>query len=388
MIAKIAVSAATFAIDKPYSYAVPETMALQPGMRVMVPFGRSNRRSEGVVLAVEDGSQEKLKAVDRCLDEAPVLSPHMLRLAAFMRERYFCTLYDAVRTMLPAGLWFQSKDSFALTEDRAWQDSKPRQADALKLLKLLLSLGGQADGSVLREAVPDEEAFEKAVSYLIRKKWITAQRDFSRRLGDKTEKIATLIASPEEALEYAAGRPKSAAMQRSVLELMCSVGSAAVKEICYFTGAKPATVNRLADLGYLELSERPVLRCRQIKPAAVIAVDALAAREAHRLCRSIQITDAGITPGSGVGNARRALNEASLGVRVIAIGVPTVIDARTLIADLGGGDGELPPEAGGMIVTPRDIDKNVRDVAKLIAYSLNLALHEGLSLADIDMFLS
>ena len=269
MIAKIAVSAATFAIDKPYSYGIPQGMNLQPGMRVMVPFGRSNRRTEGVVLAVEAGGDQKLKAVDRCLDEEPVLSLQMLHLAAFLRERYFCTMYDAVRAMLPAGLWFQTKDSYELTQDRSWQEKTPRQPDAVKILQLLLQLGGQVQGQILREAVPHEEAFEKAISYLLRKKWITAQQDFLRRLGDKTEKIATLAASPEEAMAYVAGRPKSAAMQRSVLELMCSVGSAAVKEICYFTGAKPATVKRLAELGYLELSDKPVLRCRQITPAKI-----------------------------------------------------------------------------------------------------------------------
>ncbi len=266
MIAKIAVSAATFAIDKPYSYTVSPDLRLQPGMRVMVPFGRSNRRCEGIVLSLEEGDGAGLKSVDRCLDETPVVDRTMLQLAAFMRERYFCTLYDAVRTMLPAGLWFRNRDSYALTQDRSWQEKTLRQADALKLLQLLQELGGQAEGDVLQKAVEDPEAFEKAVTYLQRKKWITASRDFSRRLTDKTEKIATLAASPEEAMEYARSRPSSAAMQRSVLELMCSVGSAAVKEICYFTGAKPATVNRLAALGYLELSQKPVLRCRQIQP--------------------------------------------------------------------------------------------------------------------------
>ncbi|MBQ5608288.1 MAG: primosomal protein N', partial [Oscillospiraceae bacterium] len=112
MIAKIAVSAATFAIDKPYSYTFPEDMGLAPGMRVMVPFGRSNRHTEGVVLALEEGKADGLKLVARCLDDGPVLSPAMLRLAAFMRERYFCTFYDAIRVMLPAGLWFQSKDTY------------------------------------------------------------------------------------------------------------------------------------------------------------------------------------------------------------------------------------------------------------------------------------
>ena len=267
MIAKIAVSAANFAIDKPYSYGIPQGMQVQPGMRVMVPFGRSNRRTEGVVLQLAESGDEKLKMIDCCLDEAPVLSPMMLRLAAFLRDRYFCTMYDAIRTTLPAGLWFQSKEHYTLTEDRAWQEKAPRQPDALRILEFLDQLGGEAEGKQLRQLINDEEAFEKAVNYLLRKKWIAANREYARRLGDKTEKIATLSASPEEAMAYAASRPKSAAMQKSVLELMCSVGSAAVKEICYYTGAKPATVKKLAELGYLELQERPILRCRQIVPA-------------------------------------------------------------------------------------------------------------------------
>ena len=87
MIAKIAVSAATFAIDKPYSYRVPEDMTLLPGQRVLLPFGRANKRTEGVVLTVEEGSEEKLKAVESCLDPEPILTDTQLRLAAFLRER-------------------------------------------------------------------------------------------------------------------------------------------------------------------------------------------------------------------------------------------------------------------------------------------------------------
>ncbi len=266
MIAKIAVSAATFAIDKPYSYFVPSGMSVEAGMRVIVPFGRSNRHCEGVVLSVEDGPLEGLKALEQVLDREPVLSDLQLRLAAFLRGRYFCTLYDAVRAMLPAGLWFKTQDRYELTDDRTWQENTPRQADAAALLQCLLNCGGSADGALLRQLLPDEEAFEKAISYLLRKKWITAQRDFARKVGDKTEKIATLAVPAEEAMAYAAGRPRSAALQRSVLELMCGIGSAAVKEICYFTGAKPGTVKRLAQLGYLELSEQEVLRCRQVRP--------------------------------------------------------------------------------------------------------------------------
>ena len=267
MIAKIAVSAATFAIDKPYSYLVPEGMVLMPGQRVQLPFGRANRRCEGIVLGVEEGSEEKLKAVERCLDEEPILTDKQLRLAAFLRERYFCTFYDAIRTMLPAGLWFQAKQTFSLTEDISWKEKTIRKEGALAVLTLLEDLGGSAEEAALRDLFPDDDTMADAMTYLMRKKWIAAKTDYLRRLNDKTEKIATLVASPEEAMEYASRRPRSAAMQRSVLELMCSLGSVAVKELCYFTGASTATVNRLEKLGYIALSERPVLRCRQIKPA-------------------------------------------------------------------------------------------------------------------------
>ena len=267
MIAKIAVSAANFAIDKPYSYRIPDVMQLQPGQRVMVPFGRSNRHTEGVVLGLEEGSEAGLKPVASCLDEEPVLSLRMLQLAAFMRERYFCTFFDCIRIMLPAGLWFQSRDTYELTDDMSWQEKSIRQADAVAILHLLSDCGGSCSGKLLRETVTEEEAFEKAISYLLKKKWITAQRNFSRKTSDKTERIVELAVSAEEALEYASRRPKSAAMQRSVLELMCSIGQAAVKEICYFTGCKMTTINKLAELGYLTLWEKPVLRCRQIQPA-------------------------------------------------------------------------------------------------------------------------
>ncbi len=266
MIAKIAVAAANFAIDKPYSYWIPQEMQLFPGTRVIVPFGRSNRRTEGIVLSVEEGSGEKLKPVDRVMDDQPILTHRMLQLADFLRERYFCTFFDGVRAMLPTGLWFQTKDSYSLTEDRSWEEASIRQPEGKLLLERLRDCGGSTDGETLGQGM-DADAFEKAVSYLLRKKWIVAQRDFSRKASDKTEKIATLAVPAEEAMEYAQTRPKSAALQRSVLELLCSVGSAAVKEICYFTGAKPATVKRLAELGYLELTEKEMLRCRQIKPA-------------------------------------------------------------------------------------------------------------------------
>ena len=133
----------------------------------------------------------------------------------------------------------------------------------------------------------------------------------------------------------------------------------------------------------------------RIHPACVIAVDALASRSLKRVCTAVQLADTGIVPGSGVGNHRAALNRETLGVPVIAIGVPTVVDGATLAADIleEAGKGELDPaalagEGGSLMVTPRDIDQRVSDMAKVIGFGINLALQSGLTVEDVELFLS
>ena len=118
--------------------------------------------------------------------------------------------------------------------------------------------------------------------------------------------------------------------------------------------------------------------CQALSPDCVLAVDALAGADPEDLCQSIQICDAGIAPGSGVGNDREALDRSSLGIPVIAIGVPTVIDASSLSGEAG---------LGSLFVTPRYIDSSVRQLARLIGYGINLALQPELSLADLELLL-
>jgi len=114
--------------------------------------------------------------------------------------------------------------------------------------------------------------------------------------------------------------------------------------------------------------------CRALRPDLVVAVDALAGSETEQLCRTVQVSDAGISPGSGVGNDRQELSAGSIGVPVVSLGMPTVIDAG-----LFGGEA-----VRNMFVTPRDIDSLVRAGGRLIGYALDLALHPGITLADID----
>ena len=150
-------------------------------------------------------------------------------------------------------------------------------------------------------------------------------------------------------------------------------------------------------LGVTGMETAEILRgmVAHVRPDAVIAVDALAARSSRRIASTIQIADTGITPGSGVGNHRMALNRETLGVPVIAIGVPTVVDAATLACDLlsEAGREDLDPAAlsgagENLIVTPREVDTQVGDLAKVIGYGIDLALQSGLDVADIDLLLS
>lgn len=129
--------------------------------------------------------------------------------------------------------------------------------------------------------------------------------------------------------------------------------------------------------------------CEKIRPDCVVAVDALASRSLERLCRTVQIADTGITPGSGVGNHRMGLTRDTLGVPVVAVGVPTVVDGATLAADLLGTD-SLPDlgEGKDLLVTPKDIDSQVNDLAKVIGFGLSMALQPGISLEELELLLS
>lgn len=131
----------------------------------------------------------------------------------------------------------------------------------------------------------------------------------------------------------------------------------------------------------------------RVRPAAVIAVDALAAGRLSRLLRTVQLADTGITPGAGVGNARAALNKETLGVPVIAVGVPTVVDGATLAHEISSQLGQPACEAlddlsQPVMITTRDIDHEVADISRMIGYAVNMALHPHLSVADIDLYLS
>lgn len=126
----------------------------------------------------------------------------------------------------------------------------------------------------------------------------------------------------------------------------------------------------------------------ELRPACIIAVDALASRSVDRLCRTVQLSDAGIAPGSGVGNHRMALNSDTLGIPVAAVGVPTVVEASTLIMDLLGKEDNEGLPGSDLFVTPREVDSRVDDLARVIGYGISLALNPGLTVEELELLLT
>lgn len=152
-----------------------------------------------------------------------------------------------------------------------------------------------------------------------------------------------------------------------------------------FGGFRPVSAFSVGVLGTTGVESAEAVRglVKEVGPDFVIAVDALASRRTGRVCATVQLSDSGIVPGSGVGNHRSALNKESLGIPVFAVGIPTVVDAATLAADLLEESGvtefdekRLRSRKQPMTVTPRDIDAQVRELSRVLGYGVNWALQE------------
>ncbi len=263
-IARIAVSAATYVIDKPYAYVIPESMVgvIERGMRVLVPFGRGNRISEGIVLSVEDGTKKRgLKAILSVLDETSVLDQSGIRLALWLRDRYFCTMYDAVHTILPAGLWFHTQiiyricDGLHSTEVYNACEGIP---DALRVLDIIYASNGQAEIEVLKKACGVK--ITGTLKTLCEKGILRCDAEAIRHVKDGKTKMVSLAVLPEEAMAAVETRKKSAPLRYEAIKLLCSTGDVSQAELCYFTGASSATIASLKKSGLIEVYEEEKLR--------------------------------------------------------------------------------------------------------------------------------
>jgi len=265
-LAKIALSAATYAIDKPYDYLIPQELAgVVPGVRVIVPFGAGNRRIEGLVLAVEEREDMPgmaLKSVLTRLDEEPVLDREGIRLALWVRERWFCTVYEAARAMLPAGLYYSLQDRYRLAdgvEKEAALEAAGRSGYQRQIVELAAVRQTGAEAALIREAFGTKDP-GPALRELVEKGILKLETSAERGVGDKTEKMLSLAVPPEEALAQVTPKRKTAPLRYAVVELLAGVGEAPAKEVCYFTGAANNTLKSLEKSGLIRTTQQEVLR--------------------------------------------------------------------------------------------------------------------------------
>lgn len=263
-IAKVAVAAAPYSIDKPYDYMIPGPLLEQAkvGTRVTVPFGRGNRSSEGVILALGSGwKTPRLKTISTILDEEPVLSPSEIALASFLRQRYFCTMFDAVRTILPAGLWYQIREVYRIRDGLNLEDAVAQSMaikNAPEVLEFLSTSGGSASLSILKAAWGDR--ITETLHALGQCGILTIDTEASRKINDKRKRMVTLAVDAETALEEADRKRRTAPMRSEVLRFLADAGKVSVSDVCYFTGVSMRTLHSLEKAGFLTFSEVEALR--------------------------------------------------------------------------------------------------------------------------------
>ncbi|MBQ8228057.1 MAG: GPR endopeptidase [Clostridia bacterium] len=155
-------------------------------------------------------------------------------------------------------------------------------------------------------------------------------------------------------------------------------------------GLRPSAVQSPGVLGQTGVESAEIIKgiVKQINPSAVIVIDALAARKLSRLGCTVQMSDTGIIPGSGVGNSRAEISKQTLGVPVISIGVPTVVDAKTLVHGIMGEETPLEEENQNMIITPREIDLVIDRAARLVGMAVNKALQPHISTEEMLMLVT
>lgn len=258
-IAKIAIEAATYAIDKPYDYLAPEGMNVCAGMRVTVPFGRGNRRSEGMVLAVETGRPDRqLKAIESVLDETPQLSGEQIRLALWMCQRYFCTFYDALHAILPIGLWYQHREIWTLCGNMGGETLTDKELQLAERLRQ-----GEQSFSDLQAAQPQARVILQKLQEM---GLASCRRESSRRTADKTDKLISLAIGPEEAEALLREKRNRAPRQADALAFLLKNGETSLHELLYFTGISRGAVTKMVHAEILSQREQEVFRV-QLRPA-------------------------------------------------------------------------------------------------------------------------
>lgn len=279
LVARIAVENTAYSFDKPFDYLVPKKLAdrCKAGMRVLVPFGRGNKKRQGVVLEVLYSQTDGLKSIICLLDNEPVLSEEMIKTAEFISEHCFCTLYDAIKTMLPAGINYKVTSVYGANEisDDArslLSDEQRRVYDYLFLKRkpvksdMILDAFGYSDTEILDKLAADGILYKSDRAY--------------RRVSDAVMKMAAINSGVDISKITLTEKQKRAA------ELIEMSGGVSVKEILYFTGVSSSVIDSLYKKGVIHLYDEEVFRIEK-RAADEKAPEITLSHEQQKACDSL-----------------------------------------------------------------------------------------------------
>lgn len=279
LVARIAVENTAYSFDKPFDYLVPKKLVdrCKAGMRVLVSFGRGNKKRQGVVLEVLYSQTDGLKPIICLLDDEPVLSEEMIKTAEFISEHCFCTLYDAIKTMLPAGISYKVTSVYGANEisDDArslLSDEQRRVYDYLFLKRkpvksdMILDAFGYSDTEILDKLASDGILYKSDRAY--------------RRVSDAVMKMAAINSGVD------ISKITLTEKQKRVAELIEMSGGVSVKEILYFTGVSSSVIDSLYKKGVIHLYDEEVFRIEK-RAADEKAPEITLSHEQQKACDSL-----------------------------------------------------------------------------------------------------
>jgi primosomal protein N' (replication factor Y) len=258
----VAIEGSSYHFDKPYSYLLNDNLAekAQAGMRVLVPFGRGNKGRQGIIVSV--GSYEgehDLKQLISIIDEIPLISAEHIALAEWIKEQCFCTLYEALKLMLPAGLNLLLSIEYSLTRDLTEQEYACLTDSEQQLVNILKENAKPMEKNKLIEQM-GYHANSKQIASLKEKKIIIEHNCIDDKKATSSISMIRLCTTTEQTEELLAGAKGLTSKQKKVLKSLLEFGAATIKEVCYFTGVTQVVINGLIKKGILEQYEKRFFR--------------------------------------------------------------------------------------------------------------------------------
>lgn len=260
-IALVAVEGAAYHFDRLYGYTVPEGMAgrVLPGARVVVPFGGGNRRRRGIVLSLEDAGGAAYKPLSELVDERPLIGEDLLALALWLKEQTYCTLYEALRLMLPAGLNLHIATTYRLLREPSPAEDTMLGGDARRMIDYLRRARSPVDREKLAKSAGLDPK-NPLPDLLIRQGILECAESVFDRSPEASNRMVRLALGQKEARELLEKPGEFTKKQIGALKVVFEAGAATVREVMYFSGVSTAVVTALVKKGVFEQFEKRVFR--------------------------------------------------------------------------------------------------------------------------------